>query len=195
MTTLLYPSIPNFNFYLWFSMQKTWVPKESTLLEFTKKFFDWNLYKNWMLGFWFLFSSFFVIFDWNRLEGDNVSMSVVMAPLWVVDLVLVLAPVAMAVTVAVRRLRHGEPVDAMLVSNMIAMVFNTIIYVYFIAVSTRLKVWPHVFGTVNSKSNIPIMWESVSLWKIQGIPFGGVFVGCKRGERGSFDLGLLCPYI
>lgn len=67
-------------------------------------------------------------------------MSVVMAPLWVVDLVLVLAPVAMAVTVAVRRLRHGEPVDAMLVSNMIAMVFNTIIYVYFIAVSTRLKV-------------------------------------------------------
>lgn len=49
-------------------------------------------------------------------------MSVVMAPLWVVDLVLVLAPVAMAVTVAVRRLRHGEPVDAMLVSDMITVV-------------------------------------------------------------------------
>ena len=53
---------------------------------------------------------------WDRLDGDNVSMSVVMAPLWAVDLVIVLAPVVMAIVVAVRRLRHGEPVDAMLVS-------------------------------------------------------------------------------
>lgn len=44
-------------------------------------------------------------------------MSVVMAPLWAVDLVLVLAPVAMAIAVAARRVRRGEPVEAMVVSG------------------------------------------------------------------------------
>lgn len=52
----------------------------------------------------------------TRLEGDDISMSVVMAPLWAVDVVLVLAPVSMAIAVAVRRVRRGEPVEAMLVS-------------------------------------------------------------------------------
>ena len=43
-------------------------------------------------------------------------MNAVMAPLWAVDLVVILAPVVMAIAVAVRRLRRGEPVEAMLVS-------------------------------------------------------------------------------
>lgn len=51
---------------------------------------------------------------YNRLEGDDISMSAVMAPLWAVDLVLIFAPVAMAVAVAARRSHDGEP-KAMLV--------------------------------------------------------------------------------
>ncbi|CAM9873246.1 unnamed protein product, partial [Scytosiphon promiscuus] len=56
----------------------------------------------------------------SRLEGDEVSMNVVMSPLWAVDVVLFLAPVAMAIAVAVRRMRRGEPVEAMLVHTLAA---------------------------------------------------------------------------
>lgn len=47
-------------------------------------------------------------------------MNVIMSPLWAVDLVLILAPVAMAIAVAVRRMQRGEPVEAMLVSAAVA---------------------------------------------------------------------------
>ncbi|CAN0352920.1 unnamed protein product [Ectocarpus fasciculatus] len=56
----------------------------------------------------------------SRLQGDNVSMNVIMSPLWAVDLVLILAPVAMAIAVAVRRVQRGEPVEAMLVHTLAA---------------------------------------------------------------------------
>lgn len=51
----------------------------------------------------------------GRLEGDNISMRVVMAPLWAVDIVLILAPLALAIAMAIRKIRLGETVEPILV--------------------------------------------------------------------------------
>lgn len=42
-------------------------------------------------------------------------MNVIMSPLYAVDLLLLLAPVAMTIAIAVKRRREGDPVEPMLV--------------------------------------------------------------------------------
>lgn len=53
-----------------------------------------------------------------RLEGDEISMNLIMAPLWVVNGFLIVVPVWFAIATGCRRLRGGEPVDGVQVGWM-----------------------------------------------------------------------------
>lgn len=56
--------------------------------------------------------------DVARLEGDDISMNLIMAPLWVVNGFLIVVPVWFAIATGCRRLRGGELVDGVQVGWM-----------------------------------------------------------------------------